>query len=185
LADLLPERYERVLLAWPGHGTVPRDPDVSGFEDLVRLVTKQMDRPVDLIAQSMGGAVAIRAALERPELVRHVVLAATSGGVDLSRFDVEEWRVSYRQEYPNAGASASLLRYRADLSDRIRTIHAPALLLWGDSDPISPVAVGEYLASLLPRSKLIVIPGGSHSFAEEQAADIAPYVASHLAVEVP
>lgn len=185
MADLLPERYERVLLAWPGHGTIPHDPEVSGFEDLVRLVTKRMDRPVDLIAQSMGGAVAIQAALDRPEMVRHLVLAATSGGVDLSRFDAEEWRESYRQEYPNAAASASLLGYQADLSDRIRTIQAPTLLLWGDSDPISPVAIGEYLASLFARSKLIVIPGGSHSFAEEQAADIAPYIAGHLAVEVP
>lgn len=185
VADLLSARYERLFLEWPGHGTVPRDPRISGFEGLVRLVTERMDRPVDLIAQSMGGAVAIHATLDRPERVRRLVLTATSGGVDLSRFDAEEWHGSYRQEYPNAAESASLLHYRADLSDRIRTIRAPTLLLWGDSDPISPVAIGEYLASLFPRSKLIVIPGGSHSFAEEQAADIAPYIASHLAVEVP
>jgi len=155
------------------------------FDDLVALVTARMDRPVDLVAQSMGGALAIRAALDRPAMVHHLVLTATSGGVDLSRFDAEEWRVSYREEYRGAAASASLLEYRTDLSDRIRTIQAPALLIWGDSDPISPVAVGEYLASLLPRSKLIVIPGGSHMFAEEQAAEIAPYIASHLALEMP
>jgi pimeloyl-ACP methyl ester carboxylesterase len=143
-----------------------------------------MDRPVDLLAQSMGGALAIRATLDRPEKVRHLVLTATSGGVDLSRFDAEEWRASYRDEYPRAAASASLLEYRTDLSERIRTIQAPTLLLWGDSDPISPVEVGEYLESLLPRSKLIVIPGGSHSLAEERAAEIAPYIASHLALEV-
>jgi len=184
-ADLLPARYERVFLEWPGHGSVPRDPKVSTFDDLVALVTHRMDRPVDLIGQSMGGAVALRAALDRPAMVRHIVLSATSGGVDLSRFGAEEWRPSYRHEYPEAAASASLLEYRVDLGERIRTITAPTLLLWGDSDPISPVAVGEYLASLLPRSKLIVVPGGSHMFAEEQAADVAPYIASHLALEIP
>lgn len=184
VADLLPARYERVFLEWPGHGSVPSDPRVTGFDDLVGLVTARMDRPVDLVAQSMGGAVAIRAALDRPEMVRHIVLSATSGGVDLSRFGAEEWRASYRQEYPEA-ASASLLDYRADLSKRIRTITAPTLLLWGDSDPISPVEVGEYLASLLPRSELIVSLGGSHMFAEEQAAEVAPYIASHLALGVP
>ncbi|HEV2439362.1 MAG TPA: alpha/beta hydrolase [bacterium] len=185
VADLLPARYERVFLEWPGHGSVPPDPRVSTFDDVVSLVTARMVRPVDLIAQSMGGAVAIRAALDRPEMVRHLVLSATSGGVDLSRFDAEEWRASYRQEYPKIAASAPLVAYRADLSERIRTITAPTLLLWGDSDPISPVAAGEYLASLLPRSELIVILGGSHMFAEEQAAEVAPYIASHLALEVP
>ena len=184
VADLLPARYERVFLEWPGHGSVPREHGVSTFDDLVALVTHRMDRPVDLIGQSMGGAVALRAAVDRPEMVRHIVLSATSGGVDLSRFGAEEWRASYRHEYPEA-ACASLLDYRADLSERIRTITAPTLLLWGDSDPISPLAVGEYLASLLPRSKLIVVPGGSHMFAEEQAADVAPYIASHLALEMP
>jgi pimeloyl-ACP methyl ester carboxylesterase len=185
VADLLPARYERVFLEWPGHGSVPPDAQVSSFDDLVALVTRRMDRPVDLVGQSMGGAVALRAALDRPEMVRHIVLSATSGGVDLSLFGAEEWRASYRQEYPDAAASASLLEYRADLSERIRTITAPTLLLWGDSDPISPVSVGEYLASLLPRSELIVILGGSHMFAEEQAAEVAPYIASHLALEVP
>ena len=184
VADLLPAGYERVFLEWPGHGSVPPDPQVSTFDDLVGLVTKRMDRPVDLIAQSMGGTIAIRVALDRPEMVRHIVLSATSGGVDLSRFDAEEWRASYRQQYPKAAASASLLEYRADFSERIRTIAAPTLLLWGDSDPISPVAVGEYLESLLPRSKLIVVPGGSHMFAEEQPELVAPYIASHLALEV-
>jgi pimeloyl-ACP methyl ester carboxylesterase len=184
IANRLPERLERVLLEWPGHGTVPPDPRISRFEDLVDLVKARMDRPVDLVAQSMGGAVAIRATLDLPHMVRRLVLSATSGGVDLSRFDADEWRASYRQEYPRAAGSASLLEYRTDLSERIRTIHAPTLLLWGDSDPISPVAAGEYLESLLPRSKLIVVPGGSHSFAEEQPDLIAPYIESHLALEL-
>ena len=174
-----------MFLEWPGHGAVPPDPRVSSFDHLVDLVTRRMDRPVDLIAQSMGGAVAMRAALDRPEAVRHIVLSATSGGVDLSRFSTENWRSSYREEYPAAAASAWLLAHRDDFGDRIRTITAPTLLLWGDSDPISPVAVGEYLASLLPRSKLIVVPGGSHMFAEEQPEVIAPYIASHLALELP
>jgi pimeloyl-ACP methyl ester carboxylesterase len=184
VADLLPPRYERVFLEWPGHGSVPPDPRVSRFEHLVALVADRMDRPVDLVAQSMGGAVAIRAALDRPDMVRHIVLSATSGGVDLSRFSTEDWRTPYRRQYPHAAGSAVLLEHRDDFSERIRTITAPTLLLWGDSDPISPVAVGEYLASLLTRSKLIVVPGGSHGFAEEQPELVAPYVTSHLALEV-
>lgn len=181
VADLLPAEYERVFLEWPGHGAVPPDPRVSTFDHLVGLVTDRMDRPVDLVAQSMGGAVAIRAALDRPRMVRRMVLSATSGGIDLSLFRTEDWRPSYRREYP--AAPDWLLDYRADLSDRIRTIDAPVLLLWGGSDPISPVPVGEYLARLLPRATLIVIPGGTHIFAEERPAEVARYVAAHLAEE--
>lgn len=183
VADRLPRTYERVFLEWPGHGSVPADPAVSGVDALVHLVTDRMDGPVDLLAQSMGGAIALRAALDRPAMVRHLVLSATSGGIDMSRFGAHDWRADYRRNYPQA-ASAPLLEYRDDVAERIRTITAPTLLLWGDSDPISPVAVGEYLASLLPRSKLIVVPGGSHGFVEEQPDAIAPYIASHLALTV-
>jgi poly(3-hydroxyoctanoate) depolymerase len=43
-------------------------------------VLRLIDRPVDLIAQSMGGVLAVRAALENPELVRHLVLTRRPAG---------------------------------------------------------------------------------------------------------
>jgi poly(3-hydroxyoctanoate) depolymerase len=183
VAGRLPAHYERVFLDWPGLGDVPADRRVRSFDGLLALVTKRMEEPVDLVAQSMGGVVAVRAALDRPDRVRRLVLAATSGGVDLAPFNVEDWRPAYREAYPSA--PAWLLEYRADLSARIPEIRTPTLLLWGDSDPISPVGIGEYLGSLLPRSKLVVIPGGSHTFAEDQPAEVAPHIAAHLAVEMP
>jgi len=179
VAELLPSQYESEFLDWPGLGSIPANPRVSTFDHLVALVTDRMDQQVDLVGHSMGGVVAVRAALRRPEMIRHIVLSATSGGVDMSRFRAEDWRPSYRQSHPTA--PEWFLEYRADLSERIRTIKAPALLLWGDNDPISPVAVGEYLASLLPRARLVIIPGGTHTFAEDRAAEVVPYIAHHLA----
>jgi poly(3-hydroxyoctanoate) depolymerase len=38
-------------------------PAVNGFEDLVGLVLERLDGTVDLVAQSMGGVVALRVAL--------------------------------------------------------------------------------------------------------------------------
>jgi pimeloyl-ACP methyl ester carboxylesterase len=67
-----------------------------------------------------------------------------------------------------------------DLTDRIPTITAPALLLWGDADPISPVSAGRSLASLLPKSHLVVVPGGDHAFVRDRADEVAPHVARHL-----
>jgi pimeloyl-ACP methyl ester carboxylesterase len=45
-------------------------------------VVQYIDEPTALIAQSMGGVIAARAALERPDMVTRLVLSVTSGGID-------------------------------------------------------------------------------------------------------
>jgi pimeloyl-ACP methyl ester carboxylesterase len=178
LAARLPPQLDRVLLGWPGLGNVPPRADVRGVDDLLRLTLDAIDRDVALVAQSMGGIVALRAALERPERVRRLVLAATSGGIDVRRFGAADWRPDYRREYPAAASWISDVS--VDLTDRLPAVLAPALLLWGDADPISPVGVGRSLASLLPKSHLVVVPGGDHAFARDRADDIAAHVIGHL-----
>ncbi len=56
----------------------------------------------DLVAQSMGGVVAIGVALAHPDKVRRLVLVATSGGIDVASFDGQEWREEYATEFPDA-----------------------------------------------------------------------------------
>lgn len=90
----------------------------------------------------------------------------------------------HRASFGAGPASATRLptpRSAEDLSHRLRHLDVPTLLLWGDADPLSPVAVGQKLAELLPRSKLVVIPGGTHDLVLERASEIAPHVAAHLA----
>ncbi len=137
------------------------------MEGLVARVLPHIDRPVDLVAQSMGGVVAVRAVLDRPHLVRRLVLSATSGGIDVKRFEAEDWRPEYEREYPEA--ARWILEFRADLTDRIPSIEAPTLLLWSEADAISPVAVGEYLVRLLPRAELVVVKAPGHMFARDRA----------------
>jgi pimeloyl-ACP methyl ester carboxylesterase len=55
------------------------------------------------------------------------------------------------------------------------------LLLWGDADPISPVAVGERLAGLFPNAELVVLPGGTHDLVAERVDELLPHVERHLA----
>lgn len=177
--DRLPQPLDAVLLAWPGLGAVPARADVKSFDDLVRLTLAQMARPVDLVAQSMGGVVAALATLARPDRIRRLVLVATSGGVDVARFGAQDWRPGYRAHYPDAAPWIG--QTRIDLTDRIPSITAPTLLIWGDRDPISPVDVGRHLATLLPAAELVVIPGGDHSLARDRADEVAPLIARHLA----
>ncbi len=179
VADLLPESFEKVLFDWPGLGNVPADARVRSFDDLVDLVLAAIDEPVDIAAQSMGGVVAIRTALARPDAVRSLVLVATSGGIDLSRFDVEDWRPEYRAEYPHAQPFATD-HQQVDVSDQLPTIQAHTLLLWSRGDPISPPEVGQYLASKLPRARPVVLNHADHVFARDHADEVAPLILDHL-----
>ncbi|MBI2218833.1 MAG: alpha/beta fold hydrolase [Candidatus Rokubacteria bacterium] len=180
LADRLEHRGERVLLGWPGFGPNAGRADVQSLDDLYRLVVDVIDRPVDLIAQSMGGVLAVRAALDLPALVCHLVLAATSGGIDVRRFGAADWREQRRRERPDE--PPWFAHDRTDLEARLRDVTAPTLLLWGDADAVSPVAVGEHLARTLPYAHLVVIPGGDHAFARDRAFEIAPHVDRHVSV---
>jgi len=166
------------LLAWPGLGNEPAHPGVNGIDDLVRLALRHMTEPVDIVAQSMGGLVAIRLALAAPTRVNRLVLAATSGGVPVADLGGTDWRADYFLAYP--GASRWIADPQEDLSARLPSITAPTLLLWGDRDPISPLAVGQRLASLLPRARLQIVPGGNHDLAQTHADLVADAIAHHL-----
>jgi pimeloyl-ACP methyl ester carboxylesterase len=169
---------DRRLLSWPGLGEEPARVDVRGIDDLVGLTLAQMDEGSDLVAQSMGGLVAIKAALAAPDRVRRLVLCATSGGLPVEDLGASDWRADYRRDFPRA--AAWITGAREDLSGRLGEIRAPTLLLWGDSDPISPVAVGERLAALLPDARLHVVAGGDHDLAVTHAAEVAGLIEDHL-----
>ena len=180
LIGRLPAHWSTTVLSWPGLGDVPPAADVNGFDDLVRLALEAIgDGPVDVVGQSMGGVVALRAVLERPGRVRRLVLIATSGGVDMRRLGAEDWRAQYARRFPNA--RTWIIEQRPDLTDRLPEVRLPTLLVWGDADPISPPAVGRHLAKLLPHAELVVLPGADHALARDRAADVAPHVARHLA----
>ena len=74
------------------------------MDDLVRMVAARMDGPVDLVAQSMGGVIAARLAIEQPQNVRRLVLTVTSGGVDMAGLGASDWRENYRKSFPRAVA---------------------------------------------------------------------------------
>ena len=56
----------------------------------------------------------------------------------------------------------------------------PTLLIWGDSDAISPVAVGRHLVQRLPNARLEIVPGGDHDVASTHADHVARLIALHL-----
>jgi pimeloyl-ACP methyl ester carboxylesterase len=151
---------------------------VTGIADLVEQVVKEITGPTVLFAQSMGGLIALRAALERPEEIRALVLSVTSGGIDVAALGAVDWRPQFERKNPNV--PRWFLDANDDVSQDLRKISVPALLLWGDSDPISPVAVGRRLAQMLPQAQLVVVAGGTHDLVSERADELLPHIERHL-----
>jgi pimeloyl-ACP methyl ester carboxylesterase len=178
VAQRLPDQWGTLLLNWPGAGSEPHDPLVSGAQDLVGRVASQLDDSADIVAQSMGGVIAVRLALAYPERVRRLVLVATSGGVDIRALGGLDWRDEYRRSFPDA--AAWIVHEQRDLTEEIKQLALPTLLIWGDDDPTSPPRVGEHLAGLLPDAALHVVVGGTHTLAYDHPDAVAELIKCHL-----
>lgn len=182
VSELLMHPASRTRLGWPGFGSVPSDPLINSIDDLVAKVVSEINQPTALIAQSMGGVIAMQVALTRPEFITHLILTVTSGGIDVSDLRAEDWRPAFLDTNPSF--PRWFTDYKSDLSANLGSIKVPVLLLWGDDDPISPVAVGERLRDLLPHARLHVLPGGAHDLAYTFASSVAPLIDEHLSQAV-
>ena len=167
-----------VFFGWPGLGAEPPRQGVDGLDDLVGLVADEIHEPVAIVAQSMGGVIAIKLTLAFPDLVKSLVLTVTSGGVPMVDLGGSDWRPDYFHAFPHAAKWIS--DPVADLSSQLPSIQAPVLLLWGDSDPISPVAVGQRLSALLPNARLCILQGAGHDLAQTHAPTVAEQIKRHL-----
>ncbi|MDB5577568.1 MAG: alpha/beta hydrolase [Bradyrhizobium sp.] len=171
-------QLDGVFFAWPGLGAETPEPGIDNIDDLTSLVANEITGPVNIVAQSMGGFIAIRLALAFPHLVKRLVLAVTSGGVSVADLGGSDWRTEYFAAFPQA--AKWIADPVSDLSDQISSIEVPTLLLWGDADPISPVAVGERLSALMPNSRLCIFPGADHNLAQTHVEAVAVEVKRHL-----
>jgi pimeloyl-ACP methyl ester carboxylesterase len=114
---------QRLHLGWPGFGEAPPDRSVRGFDDLLALVLARLNRPTALIAQSMGGVLALQAALVAPERITHLVLAVTSGCLPMAEHGAEDWREAFRLAHPRLPewfATAAV-----DLTDQLPSVGFP------------------------------------------------------------
>jgi pimeloyl-ACP methyl ester carboxylesterase len=82
--DALAERRRVVVLDQRGHGHSTKTGTLDGYDidqlalDLAAFLDAVAGRPVDLLGHSMGGRVVMTMALERPDLIRSLILMDTS-----------------------------------------------------------------------------------------------------------
>jgi pimeloyl-ACP methyl ester carboxylesterase len=167
-----------MIASYPGFAEAPPNPDIRSLSDLYRAVLATLPPAFDLVAQSMGGVLALRIALEHPERVGRLVLVATSGGVDVRQLGSVDWREGWRALHRTA--PPWFVDDRTDVTEQLASLKAPTLLIFGDADPISPVRIGEFLRDRLPHARLETIAGGTHDMTTENTDQVASLIGTHL-----
>lgn len=149
LAPLL-ARERRVLVPdLPGHGGTASLPDVESLTDLaehVRAVAAHEGMlPAAAVGYSMGGVVALRLAVARPEAVAALALVAPAGIVSATRRSATALGVS---SVLRPARAAALLRGAIARRPNLRI---PVFGFWGADDPrgLPPEAVLGFLQAQL------------------------------------
>ena len=147
LGPLLAARHRVLVPDLPGHGGTEPLPQLESLSDLALHVAAVIEHedmsPAALLGYSMGGPVALRLGVERPEAVSSLVLVAAAGIVSTTR-RAEVWLAAISALRP----ARKVARFRFLLARR-PNLRAPIFGYWGADDPsvLSPEAVVGFLAA--------------------------------------
>lgn len=166
-------------------------------------------KPLVVCGNSLGGHVALRLALNSPDLVDGLVLAGSSGlyehtvdtlpirpGADFIKSQME--RVFYDKNFITDEAINEVVdilknkRHQLNiihaarsakkdyLLKRLKEINIPVLLIWGKEDRVTSMDVAETFHENLPNSELVVFDNCGHAPMIEQPENFSNAVNSFL-----
>ena len=123
----------------------------------------------------MGGYVAMRVTIERPDLVPVLVMSVTSAGIDRQRLGLPDWRLS-----AGDGDSDWVASPQGSLDHLVPAVTAPTLLLWATGDEISPLPLAHRLVELLPDAQLATFESTSHWFVLDNVEAVAARIGASV-----
>lgn len=160
-------------------------------------------RPATVAGNSLGGWIAVRLALSRPELVSRLVLVDAGGyrEQDWERIeelvtvtrpdDVEPLYGALFQRVPLALRVGRRAFFRTYSSPAVQGVHAriaepdaygdrelatiaqPAALIWGEQDGLFPITGAERMAAAMPRARLYPLADAGHAVQWERPQELA------------
>ena len=203
--------FDVVRIEHPGHDGAPME-DVRDVRALAQRVLDVVPAErFSFVGLSLGGAVGMHLALEAPERVERLVLAATSlrfgspetwdarielartrgmeavAGAVLPRWftpafrDVQRFRAMFVSTPPEVYVRYCEILREYDLQGRVGEIQAPTLAIAGADDPTSPPGHLEAIAAEVPNASVLVIPRGAHLVNVERADEFNHALEAHLA----
>ncbi len=172
---------------WPGDDWTTRD----YAHCILAYLDAHEIAQVDLLGHSFGGRIGLRIASEWPQRIKRLILVDSAGlprqrtllqrlrlvGIrilgQMIRCLPTQWaeplRAWHRQrygskDYLNAGVLRGTLvkTVNEDQTDNAKRIQAPTLLVWGEHDQETPVAMAYHFKKLIPHAQLVILPGLDH-----------------------
>jgi len=188
------ERVSCVTLELPLLELRGADCSIESVSEITeRFLTDHLDGPSVLVGNSFGGHVALRIAHSRPDLVRGMVLAGSSGLFErtmvkgapvrpnrdwlevkigelfydkskMSQADVDRAHAVLNAK----GGARAMVRLsksarRNHLGDELTSIACPTLLVWGREDVVTPPSAAEEFMKLLPDPRIVWIDECGHA----------------------
>jgi pimeloyl-ACP methyl ester carboxylesterase len=194
LTPLLATAYRVYLPERRGHG---RTPDVEGpitFEnmaqDTIAFVEALDISPVHVVGWSDGAVVALHVALERPELVRRLVLIGTAVNLDGLASEARELLAAgppqemlppflkelYAKVSPDGPEHFDIVFDKLTATWKVEPsfelselgrLSMPTLVMLGDRDVVTVEHAGA-VQRAIPDARLEVVPGADHGFPMEK-----------------
>ena len=142
--------------------------------------------PAHIAGHSLGGAVAARLAARHPDRIDRLVLVdaairpqgtrATARPADVVRgigrgspgFAPLLVRDLLRC-HPWSFVAATVDALQTDWEPHLRRINAPTLVVWGERDAITPLALGQSIAASVAGARLVMLPEAGHNPMWERA----------------
>lgn len=184
-----------------GHGrSQTREGDgLKVYTEDVQAVMEALKEPVFLLGHSLGGAIVLNVALQRPKNLRAIGLIGTgaklrvhpqilslvesdfTGAIELIlswafKRPPQEIYQKAREQMMRNGQEAlkrDLLTCDAfNVMDRLSLIEVPALVICGRNDKLTPVKYSEYLRDNLRQARLEIIEGAGHMVMLEQPEEL-------------
>lgn len=207
----LAKRAECLLLQPPLLEMKGKGLSVDGVLRLtISVLETLIDKPAVIAGNSLGGHIGLRVAVERPDMVRGLVLIGSSGLFErtfersVQHDPSHQWLekkigelfhdqskmlpgmvdLAYGELSRRSAARAFVKLGRSAKNDHLGEllpgIEKPVLLLWGRQDIVTPPAVAEEFARRLPSARLRWIENCGHAPQIEQPDAVAGAIAAFL-----
>ncbi len=161
------------------YGSGGYDEMYQGFSEYL----DQISQPLYLCGLSLGAVLALNYALDHPERVSGIALAAPQFRMPktLLRFQNAVFRLMPQKAFNGSGLTKQQMisltadMARLDFTPELGRINCPVSIACGERDRANVNAARE-LAALLPRSRLSVISGAGHEINTEAPAEMARFI---------
>jgi len=203
---LLAAQYRVIVLEIPGFGQSPvneRSQSMAALAHALRQAAEALElERYSLMGNSFGGTLALWWAVQHPERLQALILAAPAAirptdGVPSQPLSLEEQRARLyahpERQAPGPSPDPAVLAQQQALVQRLRgparhaelesqmaQLHVPVLVLFGTMDRVIPPAMGRLYCEKLPNCHLILVYDAGHAVDADRPEAFAAVVSDFL-----